>query len=97
MAKIQRTITVEVCDRCGKEGGVIGECCICQKELCSNCDQILTITVELGKGQGLVYSLYSSLHHEGLRAKMCIDHAQEAARVLRGAGFKDFSYDVEPV
>ena len=96
MAKIQKTITIEVCDRCGKEGWNRGECCICHKELCNNCDQFLTVSVERSKPGG--FTLYVvDMHHEGLRATFCIDHAQEAERVLREAGFKDFSYNVQPM
>ena len=96
MGKIQKTITVEVCDRCGKEGYLRGECCVCHKELCGSCDQFLTISVERSKPGG--YTFYTAdLHHEGLKACFCTDHAQEAEWVLRNAGFKDFSYDVQPV
>jgi len=97
MAKIEKTVWVEVCDRCGKEGTLRGECCICHKELCAECDQFLTVSVERSKGQGISFFLTVDMHHEGLKALFCMDHAVEAERVLRTAGFKDFSYDVHPV
>ena len=98
MAKITRTIEVEVCDRCGKEtGGWKETCVICDKELCSQCDRRLTIVVErLGQGC-LGFSGLFSLHHEGLKATFCVDHEAETERILREAGFKEFSYDVKPV
>ena len=96
MVKIQKTITVEICARCGEEGVIAGECCICHKELCWSCNQYLTVTVERDKTRGITLYI-GDLHHEGLRAQFCLDHACRAERILRDAGFKDFSYDVQPV
>lgn len=96
MGKIQKTVVVDVCDRCGKEAGVRGTCCTCHKELCAGCSQFLTVTMERSEPGGFTYYI-AGLHHEGLKALFCVDHAQEAERVLRQAGFKDFSYDVQPL
>lgn len=97
MAKITRTIEVEVCDRCGEETyGRKETCSICHKELCLHCDRRLTIKVERSGVEDSPY-LSFSLHHEGLKATFCIEHEAEAEKILRETGFKEFSYDVNPV
>lgn len=93
--KRQKTIEVDVCDVCGREGHLPQRCCVCQKELCEYCDRILRVEVHEGHGNSdgvLLTGWTVTTANKGYRGVYCPEHVQQLGETLRAAGFTDFEY-----
>lgn len=89
--KIQKTTTVEVCDKCGLEGRTITTCRLCGKEVCEGCTAIIHAHVDIN-----VPGMYGSMHGwstnriaSSINGRFCASCQVDVVKKLRDMGMAE--------